>query len=139
MVDMVSAITMNSSARLIRGQPSSRARTISGTVSSTAAEATSTCAAEVIPLVAARLPGLTEADWLQGLREGQAHANAHGLTGVLDARITEQERRIYARGEAEGLLTLRVAGTALVTEADTPETAVARLLAWRAAHWPPRA
>jgi predicted amidohydrolase YtcJ len=81
---------------------------------------------EVIPLVAARLPGLTEADWLQGLREGQAHANSHGLTGVLDARITEQERRIYARGEVEGLLTLRVAGTALVTEADTPETAVAR-------------
>jgi predicted amidohydrolase YtcJ len=89
---------------------------------------------EVIPLVAARLPGLTEADWLQGLCEGQAHANRHGLTGVLDARITEQERRIYARGEAEGLLTLRVAGTALVTEADTPETAVARLSAWRAAH-----
>jgi predicted amidohydrolase YtcJ len=92
---------------------------------------------EVIPLVAARLPGLTEADWLQGLREGQAHANRHGLTGVLDARITEQERRIYARGEAEGLLTLRVAGTALVTEADTPETAVARLSAWRAAHCGP--
>ena len=89
---------------------------------------------EVIAPVAARLPGLTDEDWMQGLREGQAHANAHGLTGVLDARITEQERRIYARAEAEGLLTLRVAGTALVTEADTPESAVARLSAWRAAH-----
>lgn len=92
---------------------------------------------EVIPLVAARLPGLTDAHWMQGLRAGQSHANAHGLTGVLDARITEQERRIYAQGEAEGLLTLRVAGTALVTEADTVETAVARLSAWRAAHHGP--
>jgi predicted amidohydrolase YtcJ len=44
------------------------------------------------------------------------------------------EARIYARGEAEGRLTLRVAGTALVTEADTPESAVARLTALRAAH-----
>ncbi|MEY3960851.1 MAG: hypothetical protein RIR14_1505 [Pseudomonadota bacterium] len=89
---------------------------------------------EVIPVVAARLPGLTDADWIEGLKAGQAHANAHGLTGVLDARITEQERRIYAQGAAEGLLTLRVAGTALVTEADTVDTAVARLSAWRAAH-----
>ena len=89
---------------------------------------------EVIPLVAARLPGLTEDDWMEGLAAGQAHANAHGLTGVLDPRITAQEARIYARAEAEGLLTLRVAGAALVTEADTPETALARLTALRAAH-----
>ncbi len=39
-----------SSARLIRAQPSCFARTTSGTVSSTAAEATSVCAAAVIPL-----------------------------------------------------------------------------------------
>lgn len=89
---------------------------------------------EVIGRVVDRLPGLTEDDWMDGLREGQAHANRHGLTGVLDARITEQEERIYGRGAREGLLTLRVAGTAWVTEADTPETAVARLSAWRAAN-----
>jgi predicted amidohydrolase YtcJ len=89
---------------------------------------------EVIPLVAARLPDLTDDDRMAGLAAAQAHANRHGITGVLDARISEMEARIYARGEAEGRLTLRVAGTALVTEADTPETAVARLSALRAAH-----
>lgn len=89
---------------------------------------------EVIPVVAALLPDLTDTDRMAGLRAAQAHANEHGITGVLDARITEMEARIYARGEAEGALSLRVAGTALVTEADTAETAVARLSAWRRAH-----
>lgn len=89
---------------------------------------------EVIPIVAARLPDLTDEDRMAGLRAAQLHANQHGITGVLDAQVTEMEARIYARGEAEGALTLRVAGTALVTEADTPETAVTRLTALRAAH-----
>jgi predicted amidohydrolase YtcJ len=89
---------------------------------------------EVIPLVAARLPDLTDDHRMAGLMAAQAHANQHGITGVLDARINEMEARIYARGEASGALTLRVAGTALVTEADTPETAVTRLSALRAAH-----
>lgn len=89
---------------------------------------------EVIPVVTALLPDLTDNDRMAGLRAAQAHANQHGITGVLDARISEMEARIYARGEAEDALTLRVAGTALVTEADTPGTAVARLSALRAAH-----
>ncbi|HMO08785.1 MAG TPA: amidohydrolase [Paracoccaceae bacterium] len=89
---------------------------------------------EVIPRVLDRLPALTDDDWMDGLRAGQAHANAHGITGVLDARIAEQEERIYGRAAAAGALTLRVAGTALVTEADTPEGALARLSGWRAAH-----
>ena len=54
--------------------------------------------------------------------------------GVLDARITDMEARIYGRGKVEGALTLRVAGTALVTEAATPENAVTRLSALRAVH-----
>jgi predicted amidohydrolase YtcJ len=89
---------------------------------------------EVIPVVAALLPGLTDDHRMAGLRAAQAHANEHGLTGVLDARITEMEARIYARGAAAGALSLRVAGTALVTEADTPESALARLSAVRAAN-----
>ncbi|OZA10136.1 MAG: hypothetical protein B7Y02_11300, partial [Rhodobacterales bacterium 17-64-5] len=89
---------------------------------------------EVIPLVAARLPDLTDADRMAGLRAGMAHANRHGITGVLDARVIDTDAQVYARAEAEGSLTLRVAGTALVTEADTPETALARLAALRAAH-----
>ncbi|MGL4237016.1 amidohydrolase [Tabrizicola sp.] len=89
---------------------------------------------EAIPWAIARLPQLTDDDYLDGLEAGQAHANQHGITGVLDPRVTELEARIYARGLAEGRLTLRVAGAALVTAADTPETAVARLSAMRLAH-----
>ncbi|MFM7335141.1 MAG: amidohydrolase [Tabrizicola sp.] len=89
---------------------------------------------EVIPVVTGRLPDLTDEHRMAGLMAACAHANQHGITGVLDARITAMEARIYARGVAEAALTLRVAGTALVTEADTPETAVARLTALRAAH-----
>jgi predicted amidohydrolase YtcJ len=89
---------------------------------------------EAIPWAVARLPQLTDDDYLDGLLAGQAHANRHGITGVLDPRVTELEARIYARGLAEGRLTLRVAGAALVTAADTPEAAVTRLSALRAAH-----
>ena len=89
---------------------------------------------EAIPWAMARLPQLTDDQWYQGLLAGQAHANAHGITGVLDPRVTEQEARIYARGLVADELTLHVCGAALVTEADTPETAVARLSALRAAH-----
>ena len=89
---------------------------------------------EVIPRVTARLPDLTDDHRMAGLRAACVHANRHGITGVLDACITAMEARIYARGLAEGALTLRVAGTALVTEADTTETALARLTALRAAH-----
>jgi predicted amidohydrolase YtcJ len=89
---------------------------------------------EAISWAVRRLPQLTDDDHLEGLMAGQAHANRHGITGVLDPRVTELEARIYARALAKDALTLRVAGAALVTEADTPETAVARLSALRAAH-----
>lgn len=89
---------------------------------------------EAIPWAVSRLPPLPDDAWDEGLRAGMSHANAHGLTGVLDPRITELEACIYSRAAARGDLTLRVAGAALVTEADTPETAVARLSAMRAAH-----
>ena len=89
---------------------------------------------EVIDLVLKRLPKLTEAQWREGLVAGMQHANAHGITGVLDARITAREARIYGTAAAEGALTLRVAGTAWITESDTPESAVERLSTLRAAH-----
>ena len=92
---------------------------------------------EAIPWAGARLPYLTDEHQMMGLLAGQAHANRHGITGVLDPRVTELEAGIYGRAEAEGLLTLRVAGAALVTEADSPETALARLGAMRDAHKEP--
>jgi predicted amidohydrolase YtcJ len=81
-----------------------------------------------------RLPQTSEETRKAGLRAGMAHANQHGLTGVLDAAVGEHHRRIYAWGEAESLLTLRVAGTMHVMAHESPEAVLARLTAWRAAH-----
>ncbi|VDC21278.1 amidohydrolase [Pseudogemmobacter humi] len=89
---------------------------------------------EAIPMALSRLPHLSDAHHLQGLRAGQAHANAHGITGVLDPCITDLEARIYAMAVARGDLTLRVTGAARIAPQDTPETALARLTALRAAH-----
>lgn len=89
---------------------------------------------EVIPWAVKRLPQLTDAHLRQGLAAAMAHANRHGITGVLDPCVTKKEHQIYAAALAEGDLTLRICGAALVTEADTPETATARLTALRAAH-----
>jgi predicted amidohydrolase YtcJ len=81
-----------------------------------------------------RLPALTDADHQAGLRAGQAHANQHGITGIIDPRVTELEERIYRTAAEAGALTLRVSGAALVREEDTPETALARLTAMRRAN-----
>ena len=89
---------------------------------------------EAIPWAVARLPETGDDQLLKGLVAGQQLANEHGITGILDPKITEVEARIYGRAAAEGWLTLRVAGAALVTEADTPATATARLAALRDAH-----
>ncbi|MCZ8334924.1 MAG: amidohydrolase [Rhodobacteraceae bacterium] len=89
---------------------------------------------EVIPWAVARLPQLTDDHLRQGLAAAMAHANRHGITGILDPRVTETEARVYATAEAAGDLTLRICGAALVTEADTPDTATARLTALRTAH-----
>ena len=61
----------SSSARLIREQPSSRARTTSGTLSSTAAEATSVWSAETMPLPScgcSAMPRLSSQANFSGLR-----------------------------------------------------------------------
>jgi predicted amidohydrolase YtcJ len=80
------------------------------------------------------LPALGPDDFLAGARAGQAHANRHGITGIIDARVMDHNVAAYGALAARGELTLRVAGTALVTAKDTPETALARLTALRAAH-----
>ena len=82
----------------------------------------------------ARLPATSEETLQKGLLAGQALANRHGITGVLDAAVLDQHRRLYAWGAAAGLLTLRVAATAHVKADETVDAALARLTAWRAAH-----
>lgn len=81
-----------------------------------------------------RLPATSEDTLQKGLLAAQALANRHGITGVLDAALLEQHRRLYAWGEAERRLTLRVAATAHVKAKDDLEEVLTRLTAWRAAH-----
>lgn len=81
-----------------------------------------------------RLPKTAEETFHKGLRAGQAHANRHGITGVLDPFIQSHHIGIYAAAAEAGSLTLRVAGAMSVTAADTVDSALDRLTTRRAAH-----
>lgn len=89
---------------------------------------------DAIYWVTARLPATTDATLREGLRAGQALANRHGITGVLDPAVRDEHRRTYAAAAAEGELTLRVCGAIHVTAAEAIPDAVARAADWRAAH-----
>jgi predicted amidohydrolase YtcJ len=89
---------------------------------------------EAIAWAVERLPKTPEAVIAQGLRAGMAHANRHGITGVIDPSVLDYHAKFYGAADAEGSLTLRVAGACLVTAADTPDSAVSRLTGLRAAH-----
>lgn len=84
-----------------------------------------------------RLPQMTDSHWAEGLRAGQAHANAHGITGIIDPRVEELEARIYGRAAVADELTMRVCGAALVKERDSPGEAVGRLMELRNHHHGP--
>ncbi|MDT8856402.1 amidohydrolase family protein [Paracoccaceae bacterium Fryx2] len=79
------------------------------------------------------LPEVPEATWVAGLIAGQAHANRHGITGILDPQIKDQHFAAYSGLDRAGGLTLRVAGAAAVCPTDTAASVVARLCALRAA------
>lgn len=78
-----------------------------------------------------RKPKPTDDDFAAGVRFAQAHANAHGITGVLDASVHEQHTRVYRRLAAEDALTVRVLATARVDPSETTAAALARLEAMR--------
>ncbi len=80
------------------------------------------------------LPALGPDDFLAGAVAGQAHANRHGITGIIDPRVIDHNVVAYATLAARGGLTLRVGGAALVTAKDTVATMLDRLTALRAAH-----
>lgn len=84
-----------------------------------------------------RLPVMTDAHWREGLGAALRHANAHGITGVIDPRVEELEARIYGAAVDAGELTVRICGAALVKEHDTPREAVARLTELRQRHHGP--
>jgi predicted amidohydrolase YtcJ len=59
-------------------------------------------------------PKPSEDDYRAGVRWAAAHANRHGLTGVLDAMVDERHLRVYTDLDNAGELNLRVASTCKV-------------------------
>lgn len=75
----------------------------------------------------ARMPAPTDGDYEAGVRFGQALANRHGITGVIDALVEDRHARVYRRMAEAGALTLRVAATARVDPSETVAQAVERV------------
>ena len=78
-----------------------------------------------------RMPRTTDADYEEGVRWGQRHANQHGFTGVLDALVTARHLRVYDALDRRGELTVRVASTALVEPSDSVKEALERIQGFR--------
>jgi predicted amidohydrolase YtcJ len=92
---------------------------------------------DAINWVQSRLPQITDDLWIAGLRAGMAHANRHGITGIIDPKVIDYHARAYqAVSDADGL-SLRVCGAALVSPSDTATGAVERLSALRRDHGGP--
>ncbi len=81
-----------------------------------------------------RLPQMSDNNWREGLAAALLHANAHGITGVIDPRVEELEARIYGTAVDAGELTVRICGAALVKEKDTVQEAMERLTELRHRH-----
>jgi predicted amidohydrolase YtcJ len=79
----------------------------------------------------ARMPCPQDADYAEGVKYGQALANRHGITGVIDASINERHARVYRSLCEQGQLTLRVAATARIDPSEVTEHAVERVVAMR--------
>jgi predicted amidohydrolase YtcJ len=78
-----------------------------------------------------RIPPTPDSDFEAGVLWAQAHANQHGITGVLDALVTDRHLRVYSAVDRRGGLTVRVASTALVEPSDTVEGALERVTGFR--------
>ncbi len=83
--------------------------------------------------VADRMPKPDDTEYAEGVLFAQRHANAHGITGVLDASVGERHARVYRSLAERDALTVRVLATARVDPSETTEAALARVSALRAA------
>lgn len=81
-----------------------------------------------------RMPAVTDAQYAEGVKFAQALCNRHGITGVLDALVTERHTRVYQRLADDGDLTVRICSTAYVHPSEKTEEALARVEALRKAH-----
>ncbi len=73
------------------------------------------------------LPKPTHDDHFGGTRFACAHANKHGITGVLDAMSGERHMKVYTGLDEAGELSLRVAATSKVFPHDDLDDAMGRL------------
>ncbi|MBM3520128.1 MAG: amidohydrolase [Alphaproteobacteria bacterium] len=96
-----------------------------------AGEATGMLNEAAITWATDRMPETPDSDYEEGVLWGQAHANRHGFTGILDALVTARHLRIYDAVNRRGQLTLRVASTALVEPEDTVAGAIERVSGFR--------
>lgn len=81
-----------------------------------------------------KMPEVTDDQYAEGVRFAQALCNRHGITGVLDALVTERHTRIYQRLADAGDLTVRICSTAYVHPSEKTDEALARVEALRKAH-----
>ncbi len=81
-----------------------------------------------------RMPEVTDADYADGVRYGQALCNCHGITGVLDALVEERHARVYRSLADSGDLTVRICATAQVFPAESTADALARVETLRRAN-----
>ncbi|MGV3551667.1 amidohydrolase [Rhizobium sp.] len=84
--------------------------------------------------VRARLPEVTDGEYAEGVRFGQALCNRHGITGVLDALVLERHARVYQTLADAGDLTVRICSTAYVHPHEKTGEALTRVEALRRAH-----
>ena len=84
--------------------------------------------------VRSRMPEVTDAEYAEGVKFGQALCNRNGITGVLDALVTERHTRVYQKLADDGDLTVRICSTAYVHPSEKTDEALARVEALRKAH-----
>jgi predicted amidohydrolase YtcJ len=78
-----------------------------------------------------RMPEVTDADYADGVRYGQALCNRSGIIGVLDALVEERHARVYRALAEKSELTVRICATAKVFPEEATADALARVEALR--------
>lgn len=73
------------------------------------------------------LPAVPDDWYRRGMLHGQAHANAHGITGIVDPAVDDRFHAVYLGLDAEAALTLRVTGSAKIWAGEAVDAVVARL------------
>lgn len=93
---------------------------------------------DAVSFVAGFFPETTAAERREGVLAGMAHANRHGITGIIDPKVTDELAETWRGLALDDDLTLAVGGAAWVRPGEDPEAARARLLDLRAqgfGHW----